>query len=42
MARWRLLAVAENWNSVNTVLHYGKDNALTGTDRCQAPDPRQS
>ncbi|MFH8410220.1 Tn3 family transposase [Streptomyces sp. NPDC018019] len=23
---------AENWNSANTVLHYGKDGALTGPD----------
>ncbi|MCX4672367.1 transposase [Streptomyces sp. NBC_01381] len=23
----------ENWNSANTVLHYGKDGALTGPDR---------
>jgi len=23
----------ENWNSVNTVLHYGKDGALTGPDK---------
>lgn len=23
----------ENWNSVNTVLHYGKDAALTGPDK---------
>ncbi|MFG2648124.1 hypothetical protein [Streptomyces sp. NPDC048436] len=24
------LQVVENWNSANTVLHYGKDGALTG------------
>ena len=23
----------ENWNSANTVLHYGKDGALTGPDK---------
>lgn len=23
----------ENWNSANTVLHYGKDGALTGFDK---------
>jgi TnpA family transposase len=27
------LQVVENWNSVNTVLHYGKDGALTGPDK---------
>ncbi|MET8509792.1 Tn3 family transposase [Streptomyces sp. NPDC004787] len=27
------LQVVENWNSANTVLHYGKDGALTGPDR---------
>ncbi|MFF8317579.1 Tn3 family transposase [Streptomyces bobili] len=26
----------ENWNSANTVLHYGKDGALTGPDRDHA------
>ncbi|MGA5418046.1 Tn3 family transposase [Streptomyces pseudogriseolus] len=26
------LQVVENWNSANTVLHYGKDGALTGPD----------
>ncbi|WP_225652106.1 transposase [Streptomyces pseudogriseolus] len=26
------LQVVENWNSANTVLHYGKDGALTGRD----------
>ncbi|MFH8775931.1 Tn3 family transposase [Streptomyces sp. NPDC017958] len=25
--------VVENWNSANTVLHYGKDGALTGPDK---------
>jgi hypothetical protein len=25
--------VLENWNSANTVLHYGKDGALTGPDK---------
>ncbi|MFC8957562.1 hypothetical protein ACFT8P_33775 [Streptomyces sp. NPDC057101] len=23
----------ENWNSANTVLHYGKDGALSGPDK---------
>ncbi|MFE9913070.1 Tn3 family transposase [Streptomyces clavifer] len=27
------LHVVENWNSANTVLHYGKDGALTGPDK---------
>ncbi|SCG00219.1 Tn3 transposase DDE domain-containing protein [Streptomyces sp. MnatMP-M27] len=27
------LQVVENWNSANTVLHYGKDCALTGPDK---------
>ncbi|MGP3947941.1 Tn3 family transposase [Streptomyces sp. 7N604] len=27
------LQVMENWNSANTVLHYGKDGALTGPDK---------
>lgn len=27
------LQVVENWNSANTVLHYGKDGALTGPDK---------
>ncbi|MGW9212363.1 Tn3 family transposase [Embleya sp. NPDC055664] len=27
------LRVVENWNSANTVLHYGKDGALTGPDK---------
>nr|WP_306986030.1 Tn3 family transposase [Streptomyces canus] len=27
------LQVVENWNSANTVLHYGKDGALTGPTR---------
>ncbi|MGW7572079.1 Tn3 family transposase [Streptomyces tendae] len=27
------LQVAENWNSANTVLHHGKDGALTGPDK---------
>ncbi|WP_314621557.1 Tn3 family transposase [Streptomyces stackebrandtii] len=27
------LQVVENWNSASTVLHYGKDGALTGPDR---------
>jgi hypothetical protein len=39
------LQVMENWNSANTVLHYGKDGALTGPDKehaetsmpCSAP-----
>lgn len=26
----------ENWNSANTVLHYGKDGALTGPDKKHA------
>lgn len=26
----------ENWNSANTVLHYGKDGALTGPDKRDA------
>ncbi|MEU3051309.1 hypothetical protein ABZ705_33285 [Streptomyces sp. NPDC006984] len=26
------LQVVENWNSANTVPHYGKDGALTGPD----------
>jgi TnpA family transposase len=26
------LQVVENWNSANTVIHYGKDGALTGAD----------
>ncbi|MEK0100674.1 Tn3 family transposase [Streptomyces sp. A475] len=26
------LQVVENWNSANTVLHHGKDGALTGPD----------
>lgn len=30
------LQVVENWNSANTVLHYGKDGALTGPDKEQA------
>ncbi|WMD05832.1 Tn3 family transposase [Streptomyces sp. FXY-T5] len=25
--------MVENWNSANTVLHYGKDGALTGPDK---------
>src|SRR5205807_2606005 len=25
--------VVENWNSANTVIHYGKDGALTGADK---------
>lgn len=25
--------MVESWNSANTVLHYGKDGALTGSDR---------
>ncbi|MGW3835081.1 Tn3 family transposase [Streptomyces microflavus] len=29
----RLLQAVENWNSANTVLHYGKDGALTGADK---------
>ncbi|CAM5321165.1 hypothetical protein SABIM44S_00345 [Streptomyces abikoensis] len=27
------LQVVENWNSANTVIHYGKDGALTGADK---------
>ncbi|MGW3208383.1 Tn3 family transposase [Streptomyces sp. NPDC001135] len=27
------LQVVENWNSANTVLHYGTDGALTGPDK---------
>ncbi len=27
------LQVVENWNSANTVLHYGKDGALAGADK---------
>ncbi|MEU5416045.1 Tn3 family transposase [Streptomyces clavifer] len=27
------LQVVENWNSANTVLHYGEDGALTGPDK---------
>ncbi|ALC19415.1 Tn3 family transposase [Streptomyces pristinaespiralis] len=27
------LQVVENWNGANTVLHYGKDGALTGPDK---------
>nr|WP_052411802.1 Tn3 family transposase [Streptomyces sp. NRRL S-118] len=27
------LQVVENWNSANTVLHYGKDGAPTGPDK---------
>ncbi|MGW4075314.1 Tn3 family transposase [Streptomyces asiaticus] len=27
------LQAVENWNSANTVLHYGKDGALTGPDK---------
>ncbi|MET9513201.1 Tn3 family transposase [Streptomyces flavidovirens] len=27
------LQVVENWDSANTVLHYGKDGALTGPDK---------
>ncbi|GAB1325712.1 transposase [Streptomyces sennicomposti] len=27
------LQVVENWNSANTVLHFGKDGALTGPDK---------
>jgi hypothetical protein len=27
------LQVVENWNSANTVLHHGRDGALTGPDR---------
>ena len=27
------LQVVENWNSANAVVYYGKDSALTGTDR---------
>ncbi|MFD3699693.1 hypothetical protein ACFWUZ_26810 [Streptomyces sp. NPDC058646] len=27
------LQVVENWNSANTVLHYGKGGALTGPDK---------
>ncbi|GKQ41911.1 Tn3 family transposase [Streptomyces sp. A012304] len=39
------LQVVENWNSANTVLHYGKDGALTGPTkstprRRTAPRPR--
>ncbi|WP_327129513.1 Tn3 family transposase [Streptomyces sp. NBC_01727] len=30
------LQVVENWNSANTVLHYGKDGALTGPDKDHA------
>lgn len=30
------LRVVENWNSANTVLHYGKDGALTGPDKERA------
>ncbi|MFE7764393.1 Tn3 family transposase [Streptomyces sp. NPDC057438] len=30
------LQVVENWNSANTVLHYGKDGALTGPDKKHA------
>jgi TnpA family transposase len=41
------LQVVANWNSANTVLHYGKDGALTGPDKgahrdvdaCPAPAP---
>jgi hypothetical protein len=29
VAQW----VVENWNSANTVLHYGEDGALTGPDK---------
>ncbi|MGW2786638.1 hypothetical protein ACWC3X_36380 [Streptomyces populi] len=25
--------MVESWNSANTVLHYGKDGALTGPDK---------
>ncbi|GGN56904.1 hypothetical protein GCM10011579_018570 [Streptomyces albiflavescens] len=34
--RWEIhggLQVVENWNGANTVLHYGKDGALTGPDK---------
>lgn len=27
------LQVVQDWNSANTVLHYGKDGALTGPDK---------
>lgn len=27
------LQLVENWNSANTVLHYGEDGALTGPDK---------
>ncbi|MFF4214094.1 Tn3 family transposase [Streptomyces sp. NPDC001796] len=27
------LQVVKNWNSANTVLHYGKDGTLTGPDK---------
>lgn len=30
------LQVGENWNSANTVLHYGKDAPLTGPDKQHA------
>ncbi|KAK1184355.1 Tn3 family transposase [Streptomyces sp. NBS 14/10] len=30
------LQAVENWNSANTVLHYGKDGALTGPDKAHA------
>jgi TnpA family transposase len=30
------LPLAENWNSANTVIFYGKDGDLTGRDRKQA------
>jgi TnpA family transposase len=33
------LRVVENWNSANTVLHYGKDGALTGLDKEHAESP---
>jgi TnpA family transposase len=34
------LQVGENWNSANTVLHYGKDGALTGPDKEHAETSR--
>ncbi|WP_307534021.1 Tn3 family transposase [Streptomyces sp. V3I8] len=45
------LQVVENWNSANTVLHYGKEGALTGPDKehaetsmlaCTCCSPRSS
>ncbi|WP_265569208.1 Tn3 family transposase [Streptomyces hygroscopicus] len=35
------LQVVENWNSANSVLHYGKDGALTARTR-NTPRPRCS